>query len=188
MKVVSIVGGHAGELLSEIFGRKMMDIENCGKTFWVVRSYKIVPQDVRRLCVRSNRKGGKPTSVKIYFLDSVSSSGARPTTTSKLAKEYSKGKKCWKKFPKGLSAVSGKIDSATSCFVLDSLKFESKTFDIWQYEDAFNRGDPIRFGLGYSTVCALKFDMTTHNERMKKRYRGVVASARLVYPYCVYLR
>jgi 1,2-phenylacetyl-CoA epoxidase PaaB subunit len=39
----SVMGPHAGENSDAIFARKITDIRNAGRTFWVVRSHKAKP-------------------------------------------------------------------------------------------------------------------------------------------------
>jgi hypothetical protein len=47
---------------------------------------------------------------------------------------------------------------------------------------------PVRFKLGLSTICAVQKKMMRHPDRMKSRYRRVVAVGRLVEPYCAWVR
>jgi hypothetical protein len=60
--------------------------------------------------------------------------------------------------------------------------------DLWRYADAANQDLPVKFKLGLSTVCAVRRDMASHPDRMKSRFRGIVAAGRLVEPYCTWVR
>ena len=48
--VMSVMGDHAGEGADEIFNRKKSDINRLGKTFWLIRSSKARPAQVRGMC------------------------------------------------------------------------------------------------------------------------------------------
>ena len=45
--VVSVMGAHAGEDVDVIFGRKLADCQAVGRTFWVAKSAKACPRQVR---------------------------------------------------------------------------------------------------------------------------------------------
>jgi hypothetical protein len=64
----------------------------------------------------------------------------------------------------------------------------NQEIDLWHYADFVNQESPIRMILGCSTVCAIKKDMQGHPERLKSRFRRVVAVGLLVAPYCVWVR
>jgi hypothetical protein len=63
-----------------------------------------------------------------------------------------------------------------------------RTLDLWGYADGADPDKPLKFILGLSTACAVRKDMSTHPERMKSRYRRIVAVARLAEPFCVWVR
>jgi hypothetical protein len=60
--------------------------------------------------------------------------------------------------------------------------------DLWRYADYEDSKKPIKLILGCSTVCAEIKDMSIHPEKLKSRYRRIVAVARLSKPYGVLLR
>ena len=64
----------------------------------------------------------------------------------------------------------------------------SGTLDLWNYGEFSDIQKPLKFILGCSTVCAVRNDTKAHLEKMKSRYRGIVAVARLADPYCVWIR
>ena len=71
-------------------------------------------------------------------------------------------------------------DSAAA-LVFDQLTTDADnhTVDLWGYADAAEPDKPLKFILGRSTVCAVRKDMSGHPQRMKSRYRRIVAVARL---------
>lgn len=179
--VVSVMGDHAGEGVDSIFNRKKADIERTGKTFWFIRSPKAQPRHVQRIC----------TTVPGYtiFVEPATKGGARPTTKEDAAKEYSDGGIQWHRFPNGLSPVTGKLGSGATALVFDLMTTDlSGTLDLWDYGELSDINKPLRFILGCSTVCAFRKDTRSHPDKMKSRYRGIVAIARLAHPYCVWVR
>ncbi len=179
--VISVMGAHGGEDADTIFGRKIEDCETVGRTFWVAKSAKARPAQVQAVC-RSGRGF-------VIFVEPVGPSGARPTTESDSATEYSPDRVEWFPLPEGLGPVTGQIDDSAAALVLDRLESDvDRTIDLWTYADGANPARPLKFVLGLSTTCALRKDTSEHPERMKSRYRRVVAVARLAEPYCVWLR
>ena len=179
--VVSIMGDHAGEGTDTIFDRKKADIERTGVTFWLMRSPKARPQRVQGIC--------RPFAAYAIFVEPARKGGARPTTEEDAAKEYSEDRVLWRKLPKDLSPVTGKLDAGATALVFDMMTIEvSGALDLWDYGEALDIHKPLRFILGWSTVCAVRNDTESHPEKMKSRYRGIVAVARLADPYCVWIR
>ena len=179
--IISVMGDHAGEDANSIFDRKIADISRTGKTFWLMKSPKARPIQVQELC--------RIKPVYIFFIESATIGGARPTTTEDAAKEYSSDGQSWYSFPEGLSPVTGKLDKSAAALVFEVLSTNlSGTLDLWDYAEFFDVRKPIKFILGCSTVCAVKKNMKSHPDKMKSRYRGIVAVARLTKPYCVSLR
>jgi hypothetical protein len=179
--VISVMGAHAGESADAIFGRKIDDCEAVGRTFWVAKSAKARPAQVQAIC--SSGPG------YVVFVDPASPGGARPTTASDCATEYSSDRARWLALPDGIGPVTGHMDSLAAGLVLDRLTTHvDSTVDLWAYADAAHSDQPVKFILGVSTACAVRKDMSAHPERMKSRYRRVVAVARLADPYCVWLR
>lgn len=179
--IISVMGAHAGEGVDVIFNRKITDIEQTGITFWLMRSPKARPMQVQNICNSS--------FTYTIFVKPASKGGARPTTNNEAAKEYSANKKLWSQLPNGVGPVTGKIDSSATALVFDRMTTNiSGTIDLWNYCDFSDNEKPLKFILGCSTVCAIKKDMSLHPEKMKSRYRGIVAVAKLVEPFCVWLR
>jgi hypothetical protein len=175
------MGDHAGEDTNTIFDRKINDIVQTGKTFWLMKSPKARPAQVQEFC--------KAKPVYIIFVEPATAGGARPTTTEDAAKEYSPDGQSWYPFPKELSPVTGKLDKGAAALVFDMMTANvTGTLDLWGYADFSDIREPIKFILGCSTACAVKKDMKSHPSKMKSRYRGIVAVARLAEPYCVSLR
>jgi hypothetical protein len=179
--VLSVMGAHAGEGVDVIFERKMADVDATGLTFWVAKSPKARPAQVRSLCAA--RAG------YVIFLEAATPSGARPTVTSDPASEYSTDQVNWLPLPAGIGPVTGKMDNSATAFVFDRLAAgSSRVLDLWQYADRHDASQPVRFILGRSTICAVRGDMTGHSRRMKSRFRRVVAVGRLAEPACIWLR
>ena len=89
--VISVMGAHAGEDADTIFGRKTEDCEAVGRTFWVAKSAKARPAQVQAVC-RSGRGF-------VIFVEAASPGGARATTESDCAADYSPDRVNWSRFP-----------------------------------------------------------------------------------------
>ena len=115
--------------------------------------------------------------------------GARPTTAEEAAKEYSDDRVLWHRLPEGLSPVTGKLDAGATALVFDMMTTDaSGTLDLWEYGELSETPKPLRFVLGCSTVCSVRKDTKSHPEKMKSRYRGIVAVARFADPFCAWVR
>ena len=179
--IISVIGDHAGEGIDAIFLRKANDIKRTAKTFWLMKSPKARPAQVQALC--------KNIPAYTIFIEPATIGGARPTTREDVANEYSSDGRVWYQLPDGISPVTGKIDTSAAALVFDMMTTAANgPLDLWSYGDFSDTQKPLKFILGCSTVCAIRKDMTPHPERMKSRYRGIVAVARLAEPYCVWLR
>lgn len=179
--IISVMGDHAGESPDEIFQRKMIDIERVGRTFWLIKSRKSKPESVARLC--------KENQAYVIFVSASAPGGARPTKTDNRASEYSVDRMMWYGLPAELSPVTGKLDTQSHALVFDALTtIRNGSMDIWSYADFEVPEKPVKIMLGCSTVCAIRKDMREHPERMKSRYRNVVAVARITPPFSVWVR
>jgi len=179
--VLSVMGAHAGEDADEIFRRKIADCASLGFTFWVAKSAKARPRPVQTLCT----SGGK----YVVFIEPATSGGTRPTMESTRAREYSEDGVRWSTFPDGMGPVTGQMDRTAVALVLADLTIEVRgAIDLWKYADWSNASGPVRFALGVSTICAVRQDTSGCSSRMKSRLRAAVAVARLVEPYCAWVR
>lgn len=179
--VVSVMGEHAGEGVNAIFTRKMTDISRTGQTFWLIKSPKARPLQVQELC--------RTSPAYTIFVEPATQGGARPTSTETAARDYSVDRVSWLRLPAGIGPVTGKVDTTAAALVFDRLETGvSGTLDLWGYGDYLTADNPLKFALGCSTVCAVRKNMATHADRMKSRYRQVLAVARLATPYGVWLR
>lgn len=84
--VVSVMGPHAGEDSDTIFTRKIADIRNAGRTFWVIRSHKAKPNTIQAIGSAIRERSGDSLCA---FLAPSSPGGAVPTKTSSAATKYS---------------------------------------------------------------------------------------------------
>jgi hypothetical protein len=179
--IVSVMGDHAGEGTDAIFDRKKTDIARIGVTFWLMRSPKARPLQVQGIC--------KTSPAYAIFVEPATKGGARPTTEEEAAIEYSNDGILWHKLPKGISPVTGKLDASATALVFDMMTTDlTETLDLWNYAEVLDIHKPLRFILGCSTVCAVRKNMESHPQKLKSRYRGIVAVAQLADPYCVWVR
>ena len=178
--IISVTGPHAGEGPADICIRKFKDIENIGKTFWLERSRGLEPIHVQRFC---------RDSPAFAFLVEPTEGGAGPAKRNDAANEYSSDNENWASIPNGMSPVTGRITKASKALVFDAMDTSvSETIDLWKYSVFLDEDNPLKFIQGCSAVCAIKKDMSMHPDRMKSRYRRIVAVAKLTEPYCVWLR
>jgi hypothetical protein len=179
--VLSVMGDHAGEGADAIFDRKEADIQRIGRTFWLMRSPKARPVHVQGICTT--------TPAYTIFIEPATKGGARPTTEKDSATEYSGDGVSWHRLPEGLSPVTGQLHADATALVFDMMTTNvGGTLDLWDYVESLATHRPIRFILGCSTVCAAREDTKSRPGKMKSRYRGIVAVARIADPYCVWIR
>jgi hypothetical protein len=179
--VISVMGAHAGEGVDVIFDRKMADCQTAGQTFWVAKSARARPGQVQQLCASS--------AGYVIFVEPAAPGGARPTTEADRATEYSADRLRWLALPPGIGPVTGQLDGAATALVFDRLATDVEgALDLWRYADAASPDQPVRFKLGRSTICAVRGNTESHPHRIKSRYRGIVAVARLMEPYCTWVR
>jgi lipopolysaccharide export LptBFGC system permease protein LptF len=185
--IISVMGPHAGESSEEIFSRKIADVEKTGKTFWVINSYKSNPtiiNEIKQSALKENE------NVYCLFIEASTKKGARPTTESKKATEYSEDKQIWKLFNKKNSPVTGNIRKNSYAMVFDELSIiESKSeFNLWDYGDFDKQTEPILPKLGVSTWCGIKKNMSNHPDKIKSNLRKIMAVAKLHNIGSVWLR
>jgi hypothetical protein len=180
--IISVMGDHAGEGVDKIFKRKIEDITKINRTFWLVKSPKTKPELVQKMCHFD--------STYVVFVEPATKGGARPAIADKKATTFSENGFIWNPLPNQLGPVTGKLDSRAYALVFNKLETidAKQEIDLWHYADFANQEKPVRMILGCSTVCAIKKDMKGHPERLKSRFRRVVAVGLLVAPYCVWVR
>lgn len=184
--VLSVMGPHAGEESGAIFARKIADIRDIGRTFWVIRSHKAKLDMIQTIGMSVRSGSGERFCA---FLAPASPGGAVPTKTSAAATEYSTDRSKWHRLPVGISPVTGQMTKGTCALVFDQLSLhESAIVDLWQYADFFNRELPVKIRQGASTVGVARENTSAHPDRMKSRFRKVVSVGRLVEPFAVWLR
>lgn len=179
--IISVMGSHAGEDADVIFDRKKSDIGVADMAFWLIRSPKARPDQAQQMC--SILPG------YTIFIEPSTKGGARPTTEAKAAKEYSRDRILWQRLPIGIGPVTGKLDSGATALVFETLTTSiGGVLDLWEYSEYSDINKPLKFALGCSTICAVRRESKAHVERMKSRYREIVAVARMKEPYCVWVR
>ena len=185
--IISVMGPHAGESSEEIFSRKIDDVENIGKTFWVVQSYKANPPKVKSLIQKAE---SEKKDVFCIFISPSQKGGAKPTTLSDKARYFSSDKKKWEELPSGLSPVTGKMSSNSFSLVFDKLWAidETTKLDLWNYADFEEQEKPVLPKLGVSTICTIKKDMSMNPKKIKSNLRNIEAIARVSALGCVWLK
>ena len=175
--VLSVIGPHAGESMSQIYERKIQDIANVGKTFWITSCGKFIFEKINDLCITND--------LYIIFIAPSSPNGARPATTETAASGYTING-VFSPFPEEMSPVTGNINRKTAALVFDELQLldenNASELDLWNYMDAVTL-NPIRFALGSSTKPCL---LNTESEKsgMKSRYRKISAVGHFTPPFC----
>ena len=125
----------------------------------------------------------------VVFIEPATLGGARPTTGTTRARQYSRDGVSWSALPDGMGPITGQMDRSAAALVLADLTTRvSGVVDLWQCADWWDATKPVKFALGLSTVCVARHSTTTHPARMKSRYRAAIAVARLVDPYCAWIR
>lgn len=79
--IVCVIGDHAGENPQQFFSRKVADIQQLGRTYWLSRSPKAGPELVRQLC--------ETVPGYVWFICPAKKDGARPTVAKQRAQECS---------------------------------------------------------------------------------------------------
>ena len=103
--------------------------------------------------------------------------------------EYSQDSKVWQPLPEGLSPVTGRLDRNSFALVFDKIELcNSEQLDLWNYSDFSDMNSSVKFIIGSSTICASRSNTKSQQQRMKSRYREIIAVARLAEPYGVYIR
>jgi len=169
--LLSIIGTHADEDINKILERKINDIERAYYTFWMYRSFKAKPNQV---------KENKP--MMVYFIEPSKPGGASPTKKSDKANYFSNDRKEWIPMRSNISPVTGNINSSSIALILDKLeRCNNRFINLTSYSELGSM-NPIRFQLGASTICALINKEFHKEEKMRK----VVAIGRVV--NCVWLK
>ncbi len=184
--VLSVMGPHAGEESDAIFSRKIADIRNAGRTFWVVRSHKAKPDIIQTIGSAVRNRSGQPLCA---FLAPSAPGGAVPTKTSSAASEYSADRSEWQALLASITPVTGQMTPNTCALVFDQLCLqESTVVDLWQYADFVDPAQSVKIRQGASTVGVVRGNTSKHPDRMKSHLRKVMAVGRLVEPFAVWLR
>jgi len=95
----------------------------------------------------------------------------------------------WLPLPPRLGPVTGKMDRGATALVFGDLSVDVRgVLDLWEYVNWSDRTLLVKFKLGVSTMCVRRADAAPTDGQMKSRWRPVVAVARLLEPYCVWVR
>lgn len=182
--IISVIGSHAGENEEEIFRRKINDIDSSGKTFWLIKSWQAKPDMVQEICRHAEDKN---KNVYCIFIEASTFGGAVPTKQASSAQYYSSDNSGWLEIPDNISPVTGKIDRSAYALIFDNLKMYDGNIDLWDYADFFNQSNPVKISQGASTLCATRQDMRDIQNKIKSRFRRIVAIGKLCKPFGVWL-
>lgn len=184
--VFSVMGPHAGEDSDTIFARKIDDIRNVGRTFWVIRSHRAKSDTIQMVGATVCGASRCPLCA---FVAPSSPGGAVPTKISSAATNYSTDRLNWQSLPVGVTPVTGQLTPSTCALVFDQLYLQTSTVvDLWEYADFLDPEQPVRIRQGASTVGVVCRNTSAHPDRMKSHLRKVMAVGRLVEPFAVWLR
>ncbi len=140
---------------------KKADIERIGVTFWLIRSPKARPLQVQGIC--------KTFPAYTIFVKPATKGGTRPTTQEDAAKEYSDDGLLWHQLPKGLSPVTGKLDTAATALVFDMMTTNvSGTLDLWEYGEVLDihKASQIHTWLFYGLFCPNGHEITSRKNEV----------------------
>ena len=182
--IISVMGPHAGKSETEIFERKIKEIQNCCKSFWLYRSYAAKPNTVQSLCKVA---GEKQMQAYCIFIEPAGGT-AQPTKERNVAAEYSQDNKRWVRIPSCIK-VTGKIKNAYA-LVFDEINRldEEVSLNLWDYSEFERPGKALEIRQGRSTLCAVKTSSEHASEKVSSKIRRIMACARLEDPFAIWLR
>ena len=184
--VISIIGFHGGSSPVAILKRKVDDIAANGHTYWLHRSYKARPEDVRKACKSSNG----PCCLFVAASGATANKPhgiSRPTTTDEDAREWSIDKQEWLHFQVGQSFVSGKVkDGMAHALVFNRIEIVegAEMVDLWGFSE--RNGSPLKFFPNACSICCQ--DAMPKNCAPKSRMRRLVAKGWFSDPFSVWLK
>lgn len=179
--IISIIGEHAGESIEDIFSRKQKDVDEIGKTYWLIQSHKAKTETVQELSRKAEKED---ISAYCLFIEPSQKGGAKPTLHDDPVTHVSSDNQNWNKLPNEIK-ITGKISRNSTALVFSELTIINNptTIDLWEYSE-FKTDNPVKMMLGASTICCEK----RPSSGMKNRYRNVVGIGRLTMPYGVWLK
>jgi len=146
--ILSVIGPHAGETEKIIFKRKIEDINNVGKTFWLIKSHQSKPDIVQQFCRIGLREN---LNFYCFFIEPSKSGSAKPTKKDMSAGSFSVDGERWQKLPQGLGPVTGKIDKNAYALVFDDLKIVNDTIELWNYVNFFKPNVSVHRHVGVNS-------------------------------------
>lgn len=179
--IITVVGFHAGEALASIFSRKQKEIQNDGKTYWLLKSFKVKNDQIQEMCKQAKKEH---QDVYCLFISASVKNGAKPTLHDSLVKQISEDNIGWAVLPEGIK-ITGKIDKQTTALVLDELEIVTNPIiiDLWKFSE-FLTSNPVKLQLGASTICVINIPSVG----MKSRSRNIIAWGKLKFPYAVWVK
>lgn len=179
--IISIVGSHANEDLSNIFLRKQQEIQKTSRAYWLVQSHKAKTALVQVFCEEARVEG---FDVYCLFIEPAQPGGANPTLHDTVATAFSADNQDWKPFPDGIK-VTGKISKSSTALIFDELKILNTpvAFNLGNCFE-YRTGYPVNFMLGASTICCTHHSSGEQDTHLRK----IVGFGKLTFPSAVYLR
>ena len=179
--IISVIGTHAGEDISQILFNKQKELESKGRTYWLLRSFRAKTLQIQKICEQATKERD---SIYCLFINPSRENGARPTTHNSKVKYVSENGNNWRALPKGVK-ITGKVDRQSTALVLNELYLTSPipNIDLWKFSE-FETDDPLKLQLGASTICCKNIP----SKGMQSRYRDVIAFGKLIHPYAVYVK
>lgn len=164
--VITIVGTHAGMGIEEIFQKKMEDISEYGKAFWMYRSNQANCETVQKF---GNSVSG---TVRVLFIEG----NAQPTQNDTAATHYSVDREDWLPLPEGMS-VTGHIVGEAYALVLDKIElgYWGQEIDLWNYAVWGDPVKPVKFSNIAGTLCAIKCDTSDLPDKQISNRKKVIA-------------
>lgn len=184
LKIISVLGPHAGESVNEIFDRKQKEISLTKYTLWLHKSYTCKPEHFK----------GITDTIECLFIEPASRNGSRPTISSDKAEMYSIDKINWKSIPNTIKCT-GNLLGAKALVIekfvdINDSNESDKIIDITdlRFFNYINQNTPIQIRQGASTILCEVRDKPDKKSCVKSWDRVIVKRAYLRYPYCVWVR
>jgi len=185
LAIISIVGPHGGDDLDKIINKKQWDVSKHGFAFWMTRSVNLSPQTLQSF--------GALDSITCLFITASGVSKNKPhgnakaTKTVDSASEFSMDKQVWESVPQDFT-ITGKLkDGRGYGIVISELERCEEDIDLLDWSNYFKPNQMVSFNQFVSSVCSIKKQLPVL-VHMPSRKRKVLAKAKLVSPFGVWLR
>jgi hypothetical protein len=179
--ILSSAGAHAGQYWHQIVARKQADIARANHALWVVNSNATRPEIVQPFC----RDHGARFVIFVRRPGAKTNSGP---PTNERAQKYSSDRQAWSAIPswprdpKGLSEVTGRINSATAGLWFNGLEeVDGEEIDIRSYSRP--TGEPLEGFQKHESAYPVR-----RMSPVSRRGYQVLAVGHLASPFAVWLK